>query len=137
MNRQVEVAMPAISDEAIIAAILQTGSTKEAAETLGITAKTIYTRKTTDSFKALWYAAQADILRGATMHMNKTIAQAVDTITEIMADKTTNPAVRLQAAGMILKNAHDLQSSLRGLEQQAATSFAEYHFMELDDRPEV
>lgn len=129
MARQIEK-QPAVSDEQIIAAILQTGSTAQAAEALGITAKTIYTRRTTDTFKALWYAAKADILRGATMNVNKTVARAVDTIAEIMNDTSANPAVRLQAAGMILKNAGELQRSLTGLEQQAATAFAEYHFIE-------
>lgn len=129
MARQIEK-QPAVSDEQIIAAILQTGSTAQAAEALGITAKTIYTRRTTDAFKALWYAAKADILRGATMNVNKTVARAVDTIAEIMNDTSANPAVRLQAAGMILKNAGELQRSLTGLEQQAATAFAEYHFIE-------
>jgi len=129
MAKQLEK-LSAVSDEQIIAAILQTGSTKEAAEALGITAKTIYTRKTTDAFKALWYAAKADILRGATLNLNRTVARAVDTIAEIMNDQNTNPAVRLQAAGMILKNASELQRSLTGLEQQAATAFAEYHFIE-------
>ena len=129
MARQIEK-QPAVSDEQIIAAILQTGSTAQAAEALGITAKTIYTRRTTDAFKALWYAAKADILRGATMNVNRTVARAVDTIAEIMDDKAANPAVRLQAAGMILKNASELQRSLTGLEQQAATAFAEYHFVQ-------
>ena len=129
MARQIEK-QPAVSDEQIIAAILQTGSTAQAAEALGITPKTIYTRRTTDAFKALWYAAKADILRGATMNVNRTVARAVDTIAEIMDDKAANPAVRLQAAGMILKNAGELQRSLTGLEQQAATAFAEYHFIE-------
>ena len=128
MARQNEK-LPAVSDEQIIAAILQTGSTREAAEALGITPKTIYTRRTTDAFKALWYAAKADILRGATLNLNKTVARAVDTIAQIMDDKEANPAVRLQAAGMILKNAGELQKSLNGLEQTAATAFAEYHFM--------
>ena len=129
MGRTVEK-LPAVSDEQIIAATLQTGSTKDAAEALGITPKTIYTRRTTDAFKALWYAAKADILRGATLNLNRTVAKAVDTIAEIMNDQTANPAVRLQAAGMILKNASVLQRSLTGLEQQAATSFAEYHFID-------
>lgn len=128
MARQNEK-LPAVSDEQIIAAILQTGSTREAAEALGITPKTIYTRRTTDAFKALWYAAKADILRGATLNLNRTVARAVDTIAQIMDDKEANPAVRLQAAGMILKNAGELQKSLNGLEQTAATAFAEYHFM--------
>ena len=135
MARSVEK-LPAVSDEQIIAAILQTGSTKDAAEALGITPKTIYTRRTTDAFKALWYAAKADILRGATLNLNRTVAKAVDTIAEIMNDQTANPAVRLQAAGMILKNANELQLSLKGLEQQAATAFAGYHFL-MEEGPTV
>ena len=127
MKKQKEIEkLPAVSDEQIVAALISKGSVKEAAEALGISVRVVYSRKVTDDFRGIYYAAQADILRGAVISMNDKIAEAVNTIAEIMTDKTNNAQTRLQAAQTLLNNAGKLDLALHGLEQQAANGFSGY-----------
>ena len=94
-----------VSDEKIIAAILQHGTMKEAAEAAGISTRTIYDRMGNREFRALYMAAKNDIIRKAVFSINEKLAQAIDAVAEIMTDHDNNPAVRLQAAQTIINNA--------------------------------
>ena len=95
----------AVSDEEIIAAILQHGTLKEAAQAVGLTPRAIYDRMEDSNFRSLYMRAKDDIIRGAVCSINQKLAQAVDTVAEIMQDKDINPATRLQAAQTIINNA--------------------------------
>ena len=95
----------AVSDEEIIAAILQHGTMKEAAQAAGITPRALYTRMEDREFRSLYMQAKDDIIRGAVFSINKKLSQAIDTVAEIMQDSETNPATRLQAAQTIINNA--------------------------------
>ncbi len=95
----------AISDEEIIAAILQHGTLKEAAQAVGITPRAIYDRMEDRDFRSLYMNAKDDIIRGAVFSINQKLGQAVETVAEIMQDKEANPAIRLQAAQTIINNA--------------------------------
>ena len=95
----------AVSDEEIVAAILQHGTLKEAAQAVGLTPRAIYDRMEDSNFRSLYMRAKDDIIRGAVFSINKKLAQAVDTVAEIMQDKDINPATRLQAAQTIINNA--------------------------------
>lgn len=94
-----------VSDEEIIAAILQHGTIKEAAAAAGISTRTIYTRMDNREFRSLYMSAKDDIIRKAVFSINGKLSAAVDAVTEIMQDKEVNPATRLQAAQTILNNA--------------------------------
>ncbi len=102
----------AISDEKIIAAILSNGTFEEAAKSCGITSRTIRDRLQDPDFRADYAAAKNEILRQAVTRLNSNLAAAVDTVAEIMQDKTANPAIRLQAAQTILNNANKLADKL-------------------------
>lgn len=111
------------SDEKIIAALLQYGTMKEAAEAAGTTSAFIYERMKTTDFMALYRGAKNDIIRAAVFNLNKQLGAAVDTVAEIMQDKEVNPATRLQAAQTLLNNASKFASRLAGDEwQQTQTS---------------
>lgn len=111
------------SDEKIIAALLQYGTMKEAAEAAGTTSTFIYERMKTADFMALYRGAKNDIIRAAVFSLNKQLGAAVDTVAEIMQDKEVNPATRLQAAQTLLNNASKFASRLAGDEwQQTQTS---------------
>ena len=111
------------SDEKIIAALLQYGTMKEAAEAAGTTSAFIYERMKTADFMALYRGAKNDIIRAAVFSLNKQLGAAVDTVAEIMQDKEVNPATRLQAAQTLLNNASKFASRLAGDEwQQTQTS---------------
>ena len=49
--------------------------------------------------------AKNDIIRKAVYSINQKLAAAIDSVSEIMTDKDVNPAVRLQAAQVIINNA--------------------------------
>jgi len=95
----------AVSDEQIIAALLNSGSIAKAAEMTGIAPRTIYDRMGYREFKAAYSAAKADLVRQAVLNMSRNLSAAVDVVTEIMNDDGNPAATRLQAAKMIIENA--------------------------------
>ena len=106
------------SDEKIIAALLQFGTIKEAADNAGATTAFIYERMKAPEFMALYRGAKNDIVRAAVFNINKQLGAAVDTVAEIMQDKTVNPATRLQAAQTLLNNAGKFATRLNNDEWQ-------------------
>lgn len=107
-----------ISDEVIIAALMNNGTIKDAAAAVGISERTLYDRMNNGSFKEQYQSAKADLVRKAVYELNKQIGTAVNTVVEIMNDSTVNPAIRLQAAQTILNNANKFSDRLNGDEQR-------------------
>ena len=95
----------AVSDEEIIAALLQSGSIAQAAELTGIATRTIYDRMGTRDFKAAYSAAKSDLVRAAVLTMNRSLSAAVEVVTGIMNDEKNNAGIRLQAAKLLIENA--------------------------------
>ena len=95
----------AVSDEQIIAAILNNRTLKAAAAAAGISERALYDRMNSGDFQALYKAAKADLIRAAVFNLNSKLQEAIDTVAEIMADPDNNAAIRLQAAQTILNNA--------------------------------
>ena len=95
----------AISDEQIIAALLDHGTIRAAAQAAGISERTLYDRMNKGEFQALYKAAKADLIRAAVLNINRQLQAAIDAVVEIMQDPDNNAAVRLQAAQTILNNA--------------------------------
>ena len=95
----------AISDEQIIAALLDHGTIRAAAQAAGISERTLYDRMNKGDFQALYKAAKADLIRAAVLNINRQLQAAIDTVVEVMQDPDNNAAVRLQAAQTILNNA--------------------------------
>lgn len=110
-----------ISDEEILAALLSSGTVREAASAAGLPIRTLYDRMNAPDFQILYREARADVLREATNNLNKRVQAAVDTIAEIMTDAENNPAIRLQAAQTILKNAITFSARLQS--EQAGIQF--------------
>ena len=113
--------MKKVADEQIIAAIMQHGTIRAAAEATGAAPRTIYDRMLTRPFKAMYQAARADVLRGAAASLNSRIENAVATIEEIMLDRETPPAVRLQAANSIIAGAEKFAERLTEREESIIT----------------
>ena len=103
----------AVSDEEIIAALLQHGTVKAAAEAAGTSPRTVYDRMQDRAFRAAYSAAKDDIIRKAVFSINEKLSEAIEAVAEIMRDKETNAAVRLQAAQTILNNAERFAARLR------------------------
>ena len=109
----------AISNEEIIAALLQHGTIKDAAAAAGTTPRTIYDRMNDREFRAEYMEAKNDIIRKAVFTINEKLSAAIDAVAEIMTDKDNNPAVRLQAAQTILNNAGKFAERLTHDEYQS------------------
>lgn len=109
----------AISDEEIIAALLQHGTIKEAAAAAGTTPRTIYDRMNNINFRAQYAEAKNDILRGAIASLNKKLSAALDTVFDIMTNPDVNPATRLQAAQTIIKTSERFSIRLSNDETQS------------------
>lgn len=114
----------AVSDEEIIAALLQSGSIAQAAELTGISARSLYDRMGTRDFKAAYSAAKSDIVRAAVLTMNRSLAAAVEVVTGIMNDDSNNAGTRLQAAKMIIENAAKFSDRMAA-EDKATAEWAE------------
>lgn len=110
----------AVSDEQIIAALLNSGSIQQAAALTGIAPRTIYDRMGYREFKAAYSAAKADIVRQATLTLNRNLSAAVDVVTGIMNDDGNPAAIRLQAAKMIIENAAKFADRLNSADNYTA-----------------
>lgn len=106
-----------VTDEKIIAALLNNNSLKDTAKAVGLSERALYDRMNEGEFIALYRAAKADLLRGAVNRLNTQIQAAIDTIAEIMTDKENSPAIRLQAAHSILNHAGKFAQRLQNTEK--------------------
>ena len=121
MVRKNQQNQSAVSDEEIIAALIDSGSIAQAAAKTGISTRTLYDRMGRKDFKAAYSAAKSDIVRQAVFSINSRLMEAIDTITDIMKDKTTPPQTRLQAAKVIIENAARFSERLMAEENYTAT----------------
>ena len=76
-----------VSDEQIIAALLNNGTIKAAAAAAGVSERTVYDRMNSGDFQALYKAAKADLIRAAVFNLNNQLQAAVDTVAEVMQNK--------------------------------------------------
>ena len=106
-----------ISNEAIINALIQFGTVREAAESIGCKPRTIYNRMNNDNeFIEEYNAAKKDITRKAVASFNNKINLAIEEIFSIMQDKNVNAAIRLQAAQTILNSGNKFAERLEKIE---------------------
>ena len=120
-----------ISDEQIIAALLNHGTIKQAAAAAGISERAIYDRMSGGDFQALYKAAKADLLRAAVISLNGKLQEAIDTVADIMTDTGNNPATRLQAAQTILNTAGKFMQRLQDSENCAERQMDSNNFFGL------
>lgn len=93
------------TDEQIIAALLQHGTISAAAQVCGISPRTVYKRMSEQEFQAAYKEAKTDLLREAAFSIAEKLSGAVETVWQIQNDKSVPPAVRVQAAQVIINNA--------------------------------
>lgn len=113
----------AVSDEEIIAALLQSATLKEAAAFAGISPRSLYDRMNREDFRAAYQRAKAEHLRAALLSLNGRVEEAIAITAAIMQDEEANPATRLQAAQTILNHAGRISKQL-SLEEAEATKAA-------------
>ncbi len=120
--------MPKVTDEQIISALLNNRTMKEAAQSIGLTERTVYSRMQEDDFKVLYKAVKADLIRGSVFSINQQLGAALDTVVEIMQDKNVSPAIRLQAADKIFLYADKFATRLSKDEHSVSQQISSNNF---------
>ena len=112
-----------LTDEAIIAALIEKGSIKAAAASLECAPRTLYERMKATEFKTLYAQAKADIIKSATAKLQGNICGAIDTLVTIMQDPQAGNQTRVNCAVSILQygarytEAIDIIERLEALEE--------------------
>lgn len=119
----------AVEDELIVAALLEHGTVRAAADSLGITPRAIYDRRRDVEFRILYNDALCEVYRASVYEVNRRLGEAVNTVCEIMNDQSAAPAVRLQAARVIIENSSKLADRLKSGEQESRTIRDPFDFM--------
>lgn len=110
-----------VTDEAILNALEQYGSTTTAAKVLGVSRQTLYNRRRDRAFRAAEETQTADRYRKILSLLQPMEQMAITTTSEIMANEEINPAIRLQAAQTLYKMATKYEELLQGANHRAAT----------------
>ena len=94
-----------VTDEAILGALLATGSNRAAAKALGVSEKTIRSRLQKPDFRARYEDLKNGMVEAVADEIAANLSGAVQTIVEVMKDPNNNASVRFQAAGELLRTA--------------------------------
>ena len=111
------------TDERLIAALIEHGAVRQAADAIGCSRSLIYKRMKDAGFRALYSSTRDDSLKAASAELSKNLTQAVRTLASIMNDESTASGTRLNACIMILQyglrfaESVDIVSRLEALEQ--------------------
>ena len=112
-----------LTNEEIIAALIERGSIKAAAAILECSTRTLYERMKAPDFKEQYAQAKAEIIKTATAKLQGHLCGAVDTLVNIMNDSQAGNQTRVNAAVAILQygarftEATDILDRLEAVEQ--------------------
>ena len=102
-----------VDDEIIISALISHKTIREAAETCGISARTIYNKMRDAEFELLYQCARTDVLRGVVSEVTTKAKDALETMASIMHDEDASAQTRLNAANCILSYSERAQIRLK------------------------
>lgn len=94
---------PVYPDEIILAALLQAGSIRKAAALVPCGVTTIRERLRNDDFRRQYDALKGELLQEASAELSAKMGEATQTLSEIMLNPDNSAAVRVQAAGELLR----------------------------------
>ena len=85
-----------------VIALLERPTVKEAAEAAGVHKATLYRWLQEEGFQAVYHGARREVLRHVAARLQQISSEAVETLREVMADKTQQGASRVGAARTVL-----------------------------------
>ena len=94
-----------VTDEAILAALLASGSNRAAAKALGVSERTIRSRLQKPDFRERYEDIKNGMIETVSDEIAANLSGAVKTLVEVMTNPENNAAVRSQAAGELLRTA--------------------------------
>ena len=105
-----------ITDEQVVAALLNTGTIAGAAKVCGLSSRTIHERMMEEAFQKLYRESTTDILRGAVISIDQKLTGAIDVLWSILNSEDVSPTVKIQAAQCLLSHAGKLAARLTDAE---------------------
>lgn len=112
------------SDKEIALSLIQSGSVRRTAEALGISERSVFARKKTQSFRNTYNELLDDMLSAVTGRLQAGALAAVNALIDIVCNTETNDQTRAHAAVSLLSNllkfreATDIVRRLEALEAQ-------------------
>ena len=110
------------SDDAILTALQTYQTVAAAANAVGCSKRTIYSRMQHDDFRARLAAYRAERVRAAAGLLDAAALDAVTVLRDIANDADASPADRIRAAMSILDMSPKYETRLAGLENQTANA---------------
>ena len=120
------VPLKKLNDERIVLALLAAGNVRAAAQTAGVSERTIRARLKEPDFNKLLTEIKSQAVQAATSALSDSMGEAVAVLRDVMTDTDNAAAVRLQAASEILRQAlrfyslADLEARISALEAAQA-----------------
>ena len=114
--------MKKLNDERIVLALLAAGNVRAAAQTAGVSERTIRARLKEPDFNKLLTEIKSQAVQTTTAALSDSMGEAVAVLRDVMTDTDNAAAVRLQAASEILRQAlrfytlADLEARISALE---------------------
>lgn len=96
-----EDALSAVQHRAVLA-LLERPTVKDAAEAAGVHKATLYRWLQEEGFQAVYHGARRELLRHVAARLQQISGEAVETLREVMADRTQQGASRVGAARTVL-----------------------------------
>ncbi len=106
--------------EKAVAALVAYPTTKEAAKAAGMGESTLRAYKSDPEFVELYAAARHELIDAGVKSMQERFSEAVETVFEIMNDKTASHSVRLSAANSIINSCVQLTDEVERMERAAS-----------------
>ena len=99
------VPLKKLNDERIVLALLAAGNVRAAAQTAGVSERTIRARLKEPDFNKLLTEIKSQAVQTTTAALSDKLGEAVAVLRDVMTDTDNAAAVRLQAASEILRQA--------------------------------
>lgn len=109
----------AVTNEEIIAALLQSPTVKEAAKSCGMDYTVIYDRLKEPAFKEQYQAARQEVIQQAITYVQSVTAAAIKRLHDIMNDPEVAPQIQVNAAESIIRNSLKLTEQGEIMQQLA------------------
>lgn len=91
-----------VTNEQLVAALLNTDTIRKAAEVVGLTERAIYARMKQPEFQEIYNQARSDLLNAATARLQSYTSKAITTLVAVMDDDNAAAQVKINAAVNIL-----------------------------------
>ena len=122
-----------LSNEQIVAALLECRTNKEAAAKLGISESALYKRQRNAAFRACYQNANLSLLQHSIMESRTNAFAALRNLQEIADNKDLPAQVRVNACDSLIRNHCKLESIAEKLDVTAAAAHQEGDFFSVFD----